>query len=49
MKAINFNKNCSTTVGTLEFRSVVEPIRKTKQHMEYYQAECTDINTNDKV
>jgi len=40
----------STTVGTLEFRSVVEPIRKTKQHqMEYYQAECTDINPAEKT
>eukprot|EP00026_Physarum_polycephalum_P007723 Phypoly_transcript_07788.p1 GENE.Phypoly_transcript_07788~~Phypoly_transcript_07788.p1 ORF type:complete len:439 (+),score=51.05 Phypoly_transcript_07788:166-1482(+) len=39
----------STTVGTLEFRSVVEPIRKTRQHrMEYYQAECTDINPVEK-
>lgn len=39
----------STTVGTLEFRSVVEPIRKTRQEMEYYQAECTDINPTDRT
>lgn len=39
----------STTVGTLEFRSIVEPIRKARHDVDYYQAECTDIDTSNKV
>ena len=33
----------STTVGTVEFRSIIEPIRKTRQGIHYVQAECTAI------
>ena len=33
----------STTTGTLEFRSIVEPIRTSRimDHVSYYQASCT--------
>jgi NADH:ubiquinone reductase (non-electrogenic) len=34
----------STTVGTLEFRSIIEPIRSAKKNTLYYQAECTKID-----
>jgi NADH:ubiquinone reductase (non-electrogenic) len=33
----------STTVGTIEFRSIIEPIRNVKG-AHYYQAECTKID-----
>uniref|UniRef100_A0A7S4I0K7 FAD/NAD(P)-binding domain-containing protein n=1 Tax=Vannella robusta TaxID=1487602 RepID=A0A7S4I0K7_9EUKA len=35
----------STTTGTLEFRSIVEPIRTSKimDHVTYYQAHCTSF------
>jgi NADH:ubiquinone reductase (non-electrogenic) len=33
----------STTVGTIEFRSIIEPIRNVKK-AQYYQAECTKID-----
>jgi NADH:ubiquinone reductase (non-electrogenic) len=33
----------STTVGTIEFRSIIEPIRKLK-NIHYYQAKCTGID-----
>jgi NADH:ubiquinone reductase (non-electrogenic) len=35
----------STTVGTIEFRSIIEPIRSAKDHITYYQAYCTAIDT----
>ena len=35
----------STTVGTVEFRSIIEPIRKTKRGLDYMQAECEEIDT----
>jgi NADH:ubiquinone reductase (non-electrogenic) len=35
----------STTVGTIEFRSIIEPIRTIQQGIRYYQASCTEINT----
>eukprot|EP01012_Entosiphon_sulcatum_P026473 TRINITY_DN31935_c0_g1_i1.p1 TRINITY_DN31935_c0_g1~~TRINITY_DN31935_c0_g1_i1.p1 ORF type:complete len:441 (+),score=65.25 TRINITY_DN31935_c0_g1_i1:32-1324(+) len=34
----------STTVGTLEFRNVIEPIRQTVPDVQYYQAECTGFD-----
>ncbi len=38
----------STTVGTIEFRSIIEPIRSAKDHITYYHAYCTlvDIKHN---
>jgi len=33
----------STTVGTIEFRSIIEPIRNLK-HIHFYQANCTNID-----
>jgi NADH:ubiquinone reductase (non-electrogenic) len=38
----------STTVGTLEFRSIIEPIRKSVPGIQYYQARCTDVDTSSK-
>jgi NADH:ubiquinone reductase (non-electrogenic) len=35
----------STTVGTIEFRSIIEPIRSAKENITYYHAFCTDIDT----
>ena len=37
----------STTVGTLEFRSITEPIRRLS-HVQYYEGNCTDINLENK-
>lgn len=34
----------STTVGTIEFRSIVEPIRTSRNDIRYYQAECVSID-----
>jgi NADH:ubiquinone reductase (non-electrogenic) len=33
----------STTVGTIEFRSIIEPIRAARPDAQYYQAYCTEI------
>lgn len=42
----------SCTVGTLDFRSLVEPIRFITRHkpneVKVYEAECTDINAEKK-
>ena len=38
----------STTVGTIEFRSIIEPIRNIRG-IKYYQAYCTDINFGDNI
>ena len=38
----------STTVGTIEFRSIIEPIRNLK-HISYYQAYCHSIDTRKKT
>ncbi len=35
----------STTVGTIEFRSIIEPIRSAKENITYYQSYCTGIDT----
>ena len=34
----------STTVGTIEFRSIIEPIRKRHASMRYYQASCESVD-----
>ncbi len=36
----------STTVGTIEFRSIIEPIRSAKDNITYYHAYCILVNTN---
>ena len=38
----------STTVGTLEFRSIIEPIRRGIPGIRYYQARCTSVETTHK-
>lgn len=38
----------STTVGTLEFRSIVEPVRSARKGIAYYQAECTLVDPSEK-
>eukprot|EP01124_Arcella_intermedia_P012720 TRINITY_DN19073_c0_g1_i3.p1 TRINITY_DN19073_c0_g1~~TRINITY_DN19073_c0_g1_i3.p1 ORF type:complete len:491 (-),score=97.07 TRINITY_DN19073_c0_g1_i3:10-1482(-) len=38
----------STTVGTLDFRSIIDPVRRKGQH-HYYMARCIDVNTKDKT
>jgi NADH:ubiquinone reductase (non-electrogenic) len=35
----------STTVGTIEFRSIIEPVRRARQNIQYYQAACTGIDS----
>ena len=39
----------STTVGTIEFRSITEPIRTARSNLKYYQAKCTVIYENRNV
>src|SRR5258706_14075944 len=34
----------STTVGTVEFRSIIEPIRTAKKGVRYYQASCNAVD-----
>jgi len=34
----------STTVGTLEFRSIIEPIRRGVPGIRYYQARCSNVD-----
>ena len=36
----------STTVGTIEFRSIIEPIRHARKDIRFYHAEAQDINTS---
>ena len=36
----------STTVGTLEFRSIIEPIRIAKRGIQYYQIACSRIDVD---
>ena len=38
----------STTVGTLKFRSIIDPIRTVRRGLHYYQAVCTSIDTEKK-
>ncbi len=35
----------STTVGTIEFRSIIEPIRVARKGIHYYEANCIDIDS----
>lgn len=35
----------STTVGTIEFRSIIEPVRTAREKIQYYQATCTGVDT----
>lgn len=37
----------STTVGTIEFRSIIEPIRNIK-HVKFYQSYCVSLDTKSK-
>jgi NADH:ubiquinone reductase (non-electrogenic) len=39
----------STTVGTLEFRSIVEPVRGAREGLRFYQAEAIDVDAGRKV
>ncbi len=39
----------STTVGTIEFRSIIEPIRGTHRALKYIQALCTTVDTKNKI
>src|ERR1051325_7675402 len=34
----------STTVGTIEFRSIIESIRSARRDIQYYQADCKGID-----
>ncbi len=34
----------STTVGTIEFRSIIEPVRTAREGIRYYQASCTGLD-----
>ena len=36
----------STTVGTIEFRSIIEPVRTRNPKLHYFQATALDIDTN---
>lgn len=39
----------STTVGTVEFRSIIEPIRITKKNIQYYQASVTAVDIGERT
>jgi NADH:ubiquinone reductase (non-electrogenic) len=39
----------STTVGTIEFRSIIEPTRKACPDVHYYHAACTGVNPTGKT
>lgn len=39
----------STTVGTLEFRSVVEPVRSARHDVRFYQAEALGLDADRKI
>lgn len=34
----------STTVGTIEFRSIIEPVRTAREQVQYFQASCQSID-----
>lgn len=38
----------STTVGTIEFRSIIEPVRTAKENAAFYHAFCTAVDTETK-
>ena len=37
----------STTVGTIEFRSIIEPVRTSRNNVKYFQAKCVSIVAKD--
>lgn len=39
----------STTVGTIEFRSIIEPIRTARKGLRFHQAYCTRIDLENKI
>lgn len=39
----------STTVGTIEFRSIIEPVRTSRSMIRYYQASCTAIDPRERT
>lgn len=39
----------STTVGTLEFRSIIEPIRQSREGIEYVEATAVSLDTSAKI
>ncbi len=39
----------STTVGTIEFRSIIEPIRVACPDVQYYHARCTNVDLQKKL
>ncbi len=39
----------STTVGTLEFRSIIEPIRTARRGIRFYQAYCVHIDPSNRM
>src|SRR5436190_13368789 len=39
----------STTVGTIEFRSIIEPIRRARKGTTYLQGECTALDDEKQI
>lgn len=39
----------STTVGTIEFRSIIEPIRTARKGLRFHQAYCTSLDLENKI
>lgn len=39
----------STTVGTIEFRSIIEPIRHAREAIRFYHAEAVDLNVAERI
>lgn len=39
----------STTVGTLEFRSVIEPVRTAREGLHFYQADAVSLDTSKRI
>lgn len=39
----------STTVGTIEFRSIIEPIRHARKDLRFYHASCTELDAAQNV
>lgn len=38
-----------TTVGTIEFRSIIEPIRTSRENIKYFQAKCVAVSAKDNI
>lgn len=41
--------HCSTAVGTVEFRSLLEPVRVANPFVDYFEANCDRIDLAGKV